>query len=277
MTRRPAIGHGPAPAALSLRDYGPSRGSHAHDHFQVLVALQGVLALEVEGRGRRLAAGQGFVVAPGDRHDFEAEAGASRCLVLDTRDASWTPHAGCAAQGPQAAALAHYLGLCLAQPQPPRLALAQAPLLLCEAWAGQPPRASSAWVTAEAAGEAGAAGRMSPAPGNGLSLRATGRQPPRGRPIDWAALSAWAAAHWQGPLGVEDLAARACLSPSQFAQRCRDEQGLSPLAWLRALRLAQARHLRAQGLAVAETARRTGYRSPSALTAALRREGGWRT
>lgn len=241
MTWRSAVSSGPTPAALSLRDYGPSRGSHAHDHFQVLVALQGVLALEVEGRGRRLAAGQGFVVAPGDRHDFEAEAGASRCLVLDTRDAAWTPHAGRAAEGPRAAALAHYLGLCLAQPQPAALALAQAPWLLCEAWTAPPSR------------------RL------------------RGRPIDWAALSAWAAAHWQGPLGVEDLAARACLSPSQFAQRCRDEQGLSPLAWLRALRLARARHLRAQGLAVAETARRTGYRSPSALTAALRRDGGWRT
>ena len=231
----------PTPAALSLRDYGPSRGSHAHDHFQVLVALQGVLALEVEGRGRRLAAGQGFVVAPGDRHDFEAEAGASRCLVLDTRDAAWTRHAGQAAQGPQAAALAHYLGLCLAQREPPALALAQAPLLLCEAWRGQAALHQSA---------------------------------PRGRPIDWATLSAWAAAHWHRPLAVEELAARACLSPSQFAQRCREERGLSPLAWLRTLRLAEARRLRAQGLAVAETARRTGYRSPSALTAALRREAG---
>ena len=36
-------------------------------------------------------------------------------------------------------------------------------------------------------------------------------------------------------------------------------------------RLAHARLLRGTGMAVAEVARRTGYRSPSALTAALRR------
>ena len=47
---------------------------------------------------------------------------------------------------------------------------------------------------------------------------------------------------------------------------------MSTQQWLRGLRLAEARHWRSQGLSVAETARRTGYRSPSALTAALRRE-----
>ncbi|WP_295522964.1 AraC family transcriptional regulator [uncultured Pseudacidovorax sp.] len=265
----------PTPAALSLRDYGPSRGSHAHDHFQVLVALQGVLSLDVEGRGRRLAAGQGFVVAPGDRHDFEAEAGASRCLVLDTRDAAWTTHAGRAAQGPHAAALASFLGLCLSQPQPPALALAQAPLLLCEAWSVPASSTAPAFATAAAEGTGTTVPRGFMHPGSGTPTGALDRGLPRGRPIDWAALSSWVAAHWHRPLGVEDLAARAFLSPSQFAQRCRDERGLSPLAWLRALRLAEARRLRASGLAVAETARRTGYRSPSALTAALRREGGW--
>jgi len=43
------------------------------------------------------------------------------------------------------------------------------------------------------------------------------------------------------------------------------------MQWLRAQRLARAQQLRALGLPVAEVARRTGYRSPSALTAALKR------
>jgi transcriptional regulator GlxA family with amidase domain len=43
------------------------------------------------------------------------------------------------------------------------------------------------------------------------------------------------------------------------------------MAWLRSHRLAQARLLRGTGMPVAEVARRTGYRSPSAMTAALRR------
>jgi AraC-like DNA-binding protein len=46
------------------------------------------------------------------------------------------------------------------------------------------------------------------------------------------------------------------------------------MAWLRDLRLTAARRFRSQGLPVAEVARRTGYRSPSALTAALRRPAG---
>ncbi|MDO8717701.1 MAG: cupin domain-containing protein, partial [Polaromonas sp.] len=69
--------------SLSLRQYGASPGSHAHAHFQVLLGLEGVLELEVQGRGQRFGTGQGCVIAPGVRHDFEARSG-SRCLVLDT-------------------------------------------------------------------------------------------------------------------------------------------------------------------------------------------------
>lgn len=227
-------------SALSVRDYGPSRGSHAHDHFQVLVGLQGVLELEVEGRGQRLGAGQGRVVAPGDRHAFEAAPGGSRCLVLDADDALWAAHAGRASQGPRLGALAQYLALCLAEPQPAVLTLQQAPALLREAW-GAP---------------AAAAARAA-----------------RARHIDWQTLESWLAAHWQAPLALADIAARVHLSPGQFAQRCREELGLSPMLWLRRQRLAQARALRLNGMGVAEAARRTGYRSPSALTAAMRREG----
>jgi AraC-like DNA-binding protein len=73
---------------------------------------------------------------------------------------------------------------------------------------------------------------------------------------------------------VDDLAARVLLSAAHFTARCREEQGQSPMAWLRDLRLTEARRFRSQGLPVAEAARRTGYRSPSALTAALRKQAG---
>jgi hypothetical protein len=40
--------------------------------------------------------------------------------------------------------------------------------------------------------------------------------------------------HWhRGTLEVADLAAQVHLSPSQFADRCRDEQGHPPMVWLR--------------------------------------------
>lgn len=217
---------------LSVRHYGASHGSHAHAHFQILLGLEGVLELEVDGRGQRVGAGDGMVIAPGLRHDFESLRGA-RCLVLDSSDAGWA-RLDRSAPLPQALPLAHYLAAACAK------GLARArllgPALLQEAWA--PP----------------AVARRSR------------------RTIDWATLHGWARQAAGESLSVADLAARTHLSPAQFTERCRQELGLSPMAWLRGLRLEQARHLRAQGLPVAEVARRCGYRSPSALTAALRRD-----
>jgi AraC-like DNA-binding protein len=229
--------HTPAIHTLSLRDYDSSRGSHAHDHFQVLIGLDGVLEIEVEGRGAGIGVGEAQVVAPGDRHDFEARGHGSVCLVLDTTHAPWARCAERApADVPQLHTLARYLAHCMKQPRQSALALQHGPALLLEAW------------------------NPGPSPSD-----------TRRRRIDWQALTTWARARWHEPLTVADLAAVACLSPSQFAQRCRDEQGMSAMHWLRTLRLAHARELRLDGMGVAETARRTGYRSPSALTAALRR------
>lgn len=227
---------------LSLRRYGASPGSHSHDHFQVLLGLSGALELEVEGRGVRVASGSGCVIAPGYRHDFESIHG-SLCLVLDSAHPAWAQCAdlrGAVVPPAQALPLVRYLASALQQGRP--LAQAHGPALLREAWLGDGPEPA-------------------PAP--------TARR----RTVDWLALQQWAARQWHTDLTVADLAAQVHLSPSQFAARCRDEQGMGAMAWLRSLRLAQARLLRGSGMAVAEVARRTGYRSPSALTAALRRTG----
>ena len=224
---------GAVPGVMSVRAYGPSHGSHAHDHFQALVGVEGVLEIEVAGRGLRIAEGDALLVAPGEQHDFEARQG-SRCLVLDTASPMW---AGCRAQ-PTAARtlgpLAQYLAQALLEGHP--LAAVHGPALLLEAWR----------------------------PG-GVVARTR-------RKIDWSGLSAWTRSHMHLPLTVSDLAAQVFLSASQFTLRCQEAQGgATPMQWLRAQRLAHARQLRDGGLPVAEVARRTGYRSPSAMTAALRR------
>lgn len=221
--------------ALSLRQYGASPGSHAHDHFQILLGVDGALELEVQGRGRRISAGDGCVIAPGERHDFESRSGA-QCLVLDSSLSDWGRCPQQPAQSVLAQALAVYLQTALSQGQ--TMALHHAPALLLDCWRVPLPRA----------------GRVQ-------------------RPIDWAALQHWARLHWHQPLTVADLAQQVCLSPTQFATRCRAETGASPLQWLRQWRLAHARELRASGLSVAQTALRCGYQSPSALTAALRANG----
>lgn len=220
--------------ALSVRDYGASHGSHDHTHFQILIGLSGVLEIEVAGRGQRIAAGNGCVVPPGERHDFEARAGA-RCLVLDSHAGGWVRAAP--VPPPCTQALAHYLAQACTEQLPRAQQLG--PALLLEAWL--PP---------------------TPVPPNRLR-----------RAIDWDALAHWALVG--GPqTTVAELAARVHLSAAQLAARCRDERGQSTQQWLRGLRLEQARGWRAQGLSVAEVARRSGYRSPSALTAAQRRARG---
>ncbi len=227
--------------SLSLRCYGASPGSHSHDYFQILLGLSGALDLEVDGRGVRVAPGGGCVIAPGDRHDFESSRG-SVCLVLDSAHPDWAqcakPHRTTTLPA-DALPLAHYLASALQHSRP--LAQTHGPALLLEAWLG---------------------GAHPPIPQLNTERRRT---------IDWPALQQWAAQQWHRDLTVADLAARVHLSPSQFAARCREDQGQSAMAWLRSQRLAQARMLRGTGMPVAEVARRTGYRSPSALTAALRR------
>ncbi len=217
---------------LSVRAYGASHGSHDHDHFQILIGLDGVLELEVAGHGRRIAAGDGCVVLPGERHDFEARTGA-RCLVLDSHARGWA-HAT-AVPTATTHALARYLAEACAQDLPRAQTLG--PALLLESW---------------------------------LPLQTPSARPRRA--IDWRALADWARERWMHEaIEVADLAARVHLSPAQFAARCHDEHGQSTQQWLRTLQLDHAEALRAQGASVAEAARRSGYRSPSALTAALRR------
>lgn len=218
--------------SLSLRAYGASHGGHDHPWHQLIVGLEGVLELEVEGRGRRVAAGDGLLVPAGERHDFESAQG-SRCLVLDSANPLWAECGVLPHRPRQVAALASYLADAIAQP----LALAHAPSLMLEAWRAPQP------------------------------LRR-----PRRR-IDWSALAAWVQSRLDQPVSVAELAQRVHLSASQFALRCHEAQGTGPQEWLRLQRLAHARQLRDMGLPVSEVARRTGYRSPSALTAALRRTG----
>lgn len=221
--------------ALSVRHYGPSHGSHAHDHFQVLLGLDGALELEVEGRGQRIGTGHGCVIVPGDRHDFEAKRNA-RCLVLDTTAPEWALASGSPAHPDTAMALGQYLHAALGAGD--NLAKHYGPLLLLNCWLPPTSRA--------------------------------GRQYRSRREIDWQALTTWLESQMHRPLAVADLAAHVFLSPTQFAVRCQQETGLRPMQWIRTLRLQRALNLRTQGRSWAAIAPLCGYQSASALNAALR-------
>ena len=221
-----------AHGSLSLRQYGPSPGSHAHDHFQVLWPLQGCLELEVEGRGVALQVGDALLVRPGDRHDFESRLG-SRCLVLDTNEAVWQHRPAHPLFARSSSQMAAFVAVALQEQLP--LALESGEQLLAQSW-GQAP---------------------------------TARGPRRG--IAWKRLTAWALLRLQQPLRAADLADQVHLSESQFRARCLEELGVTPMQWLRQLRLNKALQLREAGVPVADICLQVGYESASALTAALRR------
>jgi len=77
---------------------------------------------------------------------------------------------------------------------------------------------------------------------------------------------AWASANLDQPLTVDDLAARALMSPRSFARHFKAATGTTPGAWLLGLRLDRAEELLESGdLPVEEVARRAGFRTTAAL------------
>jgi AraC-like DNA-binding protein len=65
------------------------------------------------------------------------------------------------------------------------------------------------------------------------------------------------------PLSVEDVARHVAMSPSHFAHRFRAVARLSPMRYLKQLRLQHGRNLLLSGLRVGEAAARCGYESSS--------------
>jgi AraC-like DNA-binding protein len=203
-----------------------------HDHFQVIWPLQGCLELEIEGKGLALQAGDGLIVQPGDRHDFESPDG-SRCLVLDSNASLWQHRPIRPAFAKSASQMAAFLAVALEEQLP--LAIASGELLLAQSW-----------------GTAHTTGKVR-------------------RSIDWKKLASWTSARLDQKLLAADLAALAHLSESQFRARCLAEWGLTPMQWIRQLRLNKAQLLREAGIASAIVAARVGYQTPSALAAAMGR------
>ena len=73
-------------------------------------------------------------------------------------------------------------------------------------------------------------------------------------------LQAWLPEHLDGDLSVEALAARASMSPRNFARAFRREVGTTPAAYVAELRLERARgHLESGDAPVEEVARRCGF------------------
>jgi len=82
-------------------------------------------------------------------------------------------------------------------------------------------------------------------------------------------------AHFAEKLSVEQLAKRAGMSPSHFAHRFRAVARVSPMRYLRGVRLDRARSLLAEGNArVTEAALEVGFESPAHFTREFKRRFG---
>lgn len=236
----------------SLRTYLGGHAPHAHSHAQVLLGVEGGLALEVDGRSAWVDATAGLVIPAGATHGFESRAGA-RVWVVDA---------------PACLGLDRLRAFAL----PP-------------GWAANPgfgSSSSSNQGTATGAGT-GIAISTNGQTGTGLSaaqvldtLDQAARVQVR-RPVEVARLQAAVADTLHQPWPVQRMATLYCLSVPRFQVRWQALTGLSPQAWLRGQRLDAAQRQLKAGWPLETVALQVGYRSASALLFALRRDRGQTT
>jgi AraC-like DNA-binding protein len=226
---------------LHVRSYGRVRESDRHAFAQIVLPLDGAVALEIEGREKTLDPLQAAFVAPGAWHSQCAD-GANRSFIVDVGAAVLDPVVGArlherrfAALGPEARKLVEFMRLLSERGAvAPGLVAGWAPLL--------------------------------------LDTLVLGAARPRSR-LDalLARVEADPGASWT----AETMARCAGLSPSRLHALFREERDTTPREWLLQLRLARACDALAGGsLPIAELALRAGFSDQSALTRAMRRSLG---
>ncbi len=82
-------------------------------------------------------------------------------------------------------------------------------------------------------------------------------------------------AHYHRPVGIAELASHMAMSPSHYAHTFREVAGVSPMRYLRGLRLDEARVLLVRGgLRASEVAAQVGFESPEHFTREFKRRFG---
>lgn len=235
---------------LSLRHYRHEQIAHSHDHGQLVFGLSGCLDFEVSGRGWQVS-NQHLAVIPLQMHHACASPAGSHCLVLDVPSDDWLQQR----LGQHADASRRLLD------RPGQLLLAPAQSQLVNWLAASP-------INDDVIAQQGAALLLA-------SLSQVSVHTDSERHLPMARLDAYIDRHCAHPLQVTDLARLCGLSASRFHARFLEQTGLTPMDYLRARRLRQARHrLLSSDLSVGEIAAGVGYASQSAFTAALVREFG---
>ncbi len=230
-TSRPA-------SPIAIRSYGTSSTLDRHDFAQIVLPLEGSLAMDIAGRAARLDRSKGAFVETGARHDQLGD-GPNRSIIVDLHDGDLDErateklsHTRYVALTPEATGLADYMAALASHGQvaPHRFRL-WLPLLV-DALLGDEPRPRSRL--------AGLLARVEADPAK-----------------DWS---------------VDAMAARVGVGASRLHALFLEELDTTPHAWLAARRLERARHmLEHTRVPIAEIAYRCGYADQSALTRAMRK------
>ncbi|MEA1652659.1 AraC family transcriptional regulator [Nitrospirillum sp. BR 11164] len=238
-----------ADSHLSFRRYRPAGFCHTHDHAQIVLPCQGILEMEVGGRGGRVDAAVAAFVPPGEVHCQRAE-GDNRFLIVDC--------AGGEGAGAPDERMLERLGRRTFLPLTPAV------------------RRLLDFITLTAG----------PADGGGRTLDGLARhwtpllldtlmaEPARPASRLHALLARLEAAP-ERPWTVESMARAAGLSASRLHALFREELDQTPQAYVASLRLARVMdQLAGTTLPIAQIAYQSGYADQSALTRALRRAVG---
>ena len=232
-----------------VRSYGVHVERHAHPHAQIIVPLDGVMEIEVEGRGDRLAAGVYAALDIAVTHDFHADRG-THFLIIDVGEDALRQNADVArglpfrqrvrSLDPRAARFLRYYA--------------------AELQRGALPDQSRQLLTLS---------------GLALLAEAPAAEPLRRHAERMAAAAAWIEARGNAGHAATGIATRYAFSRSHFGTLFRREIGRSPKQYEIDLRLARASDLlRQSARSVSEIAFEVGYENVSSFTRTFTRRFG---
>ena len=235
---------------LSLRSYDAQPLSHRHDFHQIVLPVDGMLEMEVDGKGGRVGGYQAALVAANRMHSCEA-AGPNRFVVLD-----WTASDAMGEEGPARLSdfaerhpfLAYDSGM-------QHLIAFLGTELSRQRGTASDSRLWGAVLLAALTDRVGMGGMAAP------------------RQINRAI--AYIRAHHRRPLAVPEIARAACCSDSHLHALFQRHLGASPMDYVAEVRLDSAIALLADSTdAISAIALETGHADQSVLTRSMKRRRG---
>lgn len=235
-----------------MRSYTSLVQAHTHSFFQIVLPSQGMLDIEIAGRGGRIDRDWAAVIGAGDRHAFSANQEANRFIVLDISESE-----GASGTRDLLVRLAEQRYLLLTPAAHHLIGYAEQTFVHSKPTASDEGRLTALWLP--------------------LLLEALSPEPlPVGRSVRaLARAKAYIDRFYDQPIRNSDLTRIAGLGSSRLHELFQEQLGTTPRRYVAGLRLRRALVLLATtGQSVAEIAARTGHADQSALTRHLRRAQG---